>query len=165
MLDYAAQARAAGLADQYALLRDGDATRSDYETQVDVSLACHRAKGREPYTPWINPVNGIQILYDLPPGEGIPLNESLAGQDCETAHLGFVEGAYVDTHPRVMAESLRAYVAGCLAVGGVELSGAESNLDQFLTSAGEARKDLVISCVEDGLHLIYPDQPEYFVSY
>lgn len=165
VLDFAAQAQTAGRLDQYRILRDGTVTRSEYETQIDVAVSCNRERERETYPTWVNPVDGLTILTDFLPGQGIPLAESAAGEDCETVHTVFVEAAYLASHEAVMAEALRASVANCSAAAGVQLTGAEVNLTQLVRAAGEARKQVVLTCVDEGLRSIYPDQPIYFVSY
>lgn len=165
VLDYASQAKEAGLDDQYKVLADGEVSQSEYETQVDVALSCNRDRGRGTYEPWINPVDGITILYDFLPGQGVTVSESESGQDCETLHSAAVQAAYIATHEPVMQDALRAYVAECAPAYSVTLSGTERSLADFVRSAGDARKDGVLTCVDNGLRKLHPDDPIYFVTY
>ena len=165
VLDFAQQAREAGYEDQYSILSDGTVSRAEYETAVDAALSCNREVGRETYEPWINPVDGITIMYDFLPGEGIPVDGPGADIDCETQHVIYVSSAYQAVNPAVMDEPLRQNIRECATDAGLNTTGGEMNVADFIDSVGESNSQALLDCVSAGLKTLYPDQPLYSYGY
>lgn len=155
------QARDKGWTEQYEILRDGQVTRAEYESAKDATISCFREQGIEMYPPWDNPVNEQEISFDFPEGSGIPLEESVAGTDCQSVYSFLVEAAYLSTHEAVMAEPLRGYLYDCARSAGITLTGGESNLAGFLASAGETQEQAIRDCLDAGLRELYPELPSY----
>jgi len=165
VLALAEDADQAGAEAQYDMLRDGDVTRSEYAQALDQMAACWLELGVQMSEPYVNPVDGIQFMYDVSAvGPTAPDVEG-SQEECRTANLSFVEQAFVGSTEPVMDPRLQSAVVQCVGERGLRVTGDEVNLRELVDAVGEAEAGEVTGCLDSVIREVFPDIGPYGVSY
>lgn len=159
--DDAAAAKAKGFTEQYAILKKGKVSATDYKDAVDLTIACHRKSGLTVEGPYLNPSNSLTFDYWFGEGQS---PAKIDGIDCETRFLSFVQPVYIETHPNIMMEPLRNYVGECLKQKGFEVTGKEISVRDFDKSIGGDQFKTLLSCIMTGTGKLYPEIKSSFIS-
>lgn len=110
---------------------------ADYRNAVSLFLNCMKSGGYRVAGPVLSPLDQRMLLRDVvPPRDGQPakFNSRLAACDRE-ANLGYVEPAYLATHPPSLHPSLRDDAVACLRRQGVAARGGETNYGDYVHQA------------------------------
>lgn len=138
-------------------LEDGRVDAAEYGRAMNEFISCVRGAGYEVTDPVISPIDGLSLLYQITPS-GDPASYNEAVQRCNLSHLSMVEPTYVESHPKVMEETLRSAVVRCLRGRGRTASGDERNA----TELAEAARDepAVVECITESRVRLFPELPD-----
>ncbi|MDR1394244.1 MAG: hypothetical protein LBJ62_09835 [Bifidobacteriaceae bacterium] len=151
--------RVAGYTEQAAFLADGKVTAAELEGAYRLFVACMEEGGLIIKVHGVNPVDGFDIRYEST-GERFPVADPrMMSWSCEQRYSREALSVYRETQPKVMAPELRQAVAQCLAGRGFQITGKETNADDFATVDGyksPARLLVVEECVIPEVRRLYP---------
>lgn len=149
--EQADQARIAGYDEQYEVLQDGVVSRAEYRAAVEDLRSCWLQLNIATTEPYIDPIDGIQFLYEpIVIGE-LPEAASEMQEVCRARYLNDVEYAYVATREARMDARLMSSIVGCLEFAGYQTSGEEVSLQDLSEAVGPSGGDALGACVHDGL--------------
>lgn len=149
--EQAEQARIAGYDEQYDALQDGVVSLAEYRAAVEGLRSCWLQLNIATSEPYIDPIDGIQFLYEpIVIGE-LPEGASELQEVCRARHLNDVEYAYVSTREPRMDTRLMSAIVGCLALAGYQTSGVHVSLQDLSEAVGPSGGSALSACVRDGL--------------
>jgi len=140
-------------------LGDDEVTEAEYLDAIGKFISCVRDAGYSTSDLVLSPIDGLTMLYDIPPS-GDPDAWNKKVEECNLTHVSHIEPAYVETHDQVMEPALRTATAECLRGKGFNPGGNERNVKEFVEATdktGNATTDCVTTTMRD----VFPHVPGF----
>jgi hypothetical protein len=144
-------------ASQNWALGDGKVDEKEYRKALDDFMTCMKDAGYESVGPVLSPLDGLTLLFEVQPsGEPAVYNAKI--EECNSRHLSWIEPGYVEAGTQVMDDKVRLATVKCLEAKGLKLTGTETNVTEFVESAGGSTT-VVMPCAIDAAKKLYPELP------
>jgi hypothetical protein len=138
-------------------LSDGVVSSAEYAHAVETFINCVRAAEYQVSEPVISPIDKLTLVYDLSlTGDPTRFNNTV--QDCNIAHLAFIEPAYIEANVQTMDMRLRQAVADCLTSRGITITGLERNFPDFKNKTKD--ENVTLDCIIYWTHELFPELPD-----
>ncbi|WP_179118083.1 hypothetical protein [Saccharothrix sp. ALI-22-I] len=134
-------------------------SENEYRDAIEAFRSCVRDAGYPVGEPVLSPVDGLTLLYDIPPtGEPDAWNRKV--EECNLAHVSHIEPAYVEAREQTMVPTLRDAAVECLRDKGFTPKGTERNVKELVDSTGETA-NVAMECVTNSLRRLFPQVPGF----
>jgi hypothetical protein len=139
-------------------LTDGTVTDDEYRTAIDGFAKCVRDAGFPVNDAVLSPVDGLTLLYGIPP-TGDPDAWSKTVEDCNLTHISHIEPTYIEAREQRMTPQLRDAAVQCLRDKGVTAKGTEHNVKELIEATGKSPE--VLECVSRSTRQLFPELPGF----
>jgi hypothetical protein len=140
-------------------LGDGVVTKDEYRTAIEGFISCVRNSGYEASDAALSPVDGLTLLYEIPPS-GDPEAWNAKVEECNLAHVSHIEPAYIEAQQQVMDPELRDATAECLRKKGFQPQGGERNVKELIESTDKVGS-ATTECVTLTMSQLFPQAPGF----